>query len=95
MVGIDRDIGVGDEHLKAEPAGFGIGERLDERMAGREPLPFELAAYPVEEDFNLRLAVGKAIELFGIPGQVLITDLLLDAIQRLDLGERLLDARGL
>ena len=54
MVGVDRDIRIGDEHLKAQPAGFGIGERLNERMTGREALTFELAVDPVEEDFDLR-----------------------------------------
>ena len=95
MVGIDRDIGIGDEHLEAEPAGFGVGKRLDERMTGREPLPLELALDPVEEHLDLGFAVGEPIELFGIPDQVLIADFLLDGIERLDLGERLFNAVGL
>jgi hypothetical protein len=43
------------------PSGFGIDQRFDERMSGREPLPFALD--PVEEDFDLGLAVSEPIEL--------------------------------
>ncbi len=83
MVGVDRDIRIGDEHLEAQPAGFGIDQRLDERMSGREPLAFELALDPVEEDLELGFAVGEPMELFGLSGQVLIADVLLDGISRL------------
>ena len=83
MVGVDRDIRIGDEHLEAQPAGFGIDQRLDERMSGREPLAFELALDPVEEDLELGFAVGEPMELFGLSGQVPIADVLLDGISRL------------
>jgi hypothetical protein len=48
VVGVDRHIRIGDEHLKPESSGLGIDRRLDERMGGREPLAFELALNPIE-----------------------------------------------
>ena len=95
MIGIDRNIRIGEEYLQAESSSFGVDQRLDERMSGREPLAFKLALDTVEENFDRRFAVGEPIKLFGIPGQTLIADLLLDAIQRLDLGECLFNAGGL
>src|SRR5208282_6596976 len=82
-------------HLKAQLSSFRIDQRLDERMSGREPLTFELALDPVEEDFELRFTMGEPIELFGLAGQVLIADVVLDGIECLDLDERLFNAGGL
>ena len=95
MIGVDRDLWIGEKHFEAEPAGFRIDQRLDEWVSGREPLTFTLALDPVEEEFDFRFAVGKPMELFGVPGQVLNTDVVLDRIERLDLGERLRNADGL
>jgi len=64
-------------------------------MSGREPLAFELALDPVEEAFDGRSAVSEPIQLLALPGQVLITDLLLDAVEHLDLSECLFGAGGL
>jgi hypothetical protein len=84
VVGVDRNIRIGDEHLKAEPASFGIDQRLDERMSGREALTFERAFHPVEEDFELGFAVREPIELFSLPGEAFVADFLVDGIERLD-----------
>jgi hypothetical protein len=43
MIGIDRDIRIGEEYLKPESASFRIDQRFDERVRGREPLAFALA----------------------------------------------------
>ena len=60
MVGIDRDIRIGEEYLEAESSGFCIDQCLDERVSGREPLAFELAFDPIEEDFDRRFAVSES-----------------------------------
>ena len=61
MVGIDRNIRIGEEHLQAEPTFASIGQCFDERMSGREALALELPIDPVEEDLDLRLAVGESV----------------------------------
>ena len=88
MIRIDRDIRIAQEHLQSRPPLPGIFERLRERLAGEQSLPFELSPDPLEEGIDSRLAVGQPMQSLRFPQQLAVANILFDLVERSDLLQR-------
>ena len=67
VMGVDRHIRIGQEYFEAQTSVSHLAERLNERIARRKSLPFELPLDPVEKDLDPGLAVGQSMLLLVVP----------------------------
>ena len=85
MVGIDRHIRIGEIQFQPCASLPHIVQRLDERVARREPLARQLLIDPFEEQLDQWFAVCQPMRLPGFTGEFQFADLIFNGVQRLDL----------
>ena len=69
-------------------------ERLHERITWRESVLCKLPLNPIEKEFDLGWAQGKPMHLLVMARKVARSDLFVDAIEPLDLGQGFTDRGG-
>ena len=95
MIGVDRHIGVRQEHLQARHARFRVLDGVGERVARQHIHSMALVVAPVPEAIDDRLAVLGAVGELLVIAQVPLADDLFVPVQRSDQGQRLCTGLGL
>jgi hypothetical protein len=84
MVGIDRDVGVGQEHFQPQSPLVRILEGLRERLSRCETLSLKLSLDPVKERLDVWLAMSQSMQALVLTEQLMFADLFFNLIKRCD-----------
>src|SRR6185437_6953406 len=95
VVRVQRDIGVGQEHLEPSSAFASVIECIDERVLWAQSVRLEPPIHPAEERLHVRLAVYQAMQSLGLPCELLAADLLLNVVERADAAQSFTHALGI
>jgi hypothetical protein len=95
MVRVDGHLGVIQKNAQSRTALAHVGQRLRQRMAWQQTQLFELLVHPVEEFVYPRLAVRYSLQPLGLALELVLSNVILDLVQRRDLRERLAGGLGL
>ena len=95
VVGVDRHLGIGEEHLQACLACQGVVQGLGQGAAGQQIRALALAVAPGPEGLHHRRAVRAAVGELRLAGEPPLADHLLVAVERPDEGQGLGAGSGL
>ena len=88
MVRIGRHAGICQEHLESCTPLPRVIQSVDGRAFRTQPVRLKRSIHPVEERLDVRLAVRQAMKSLGVPRELLLADLILDAVERCDAPQR-------
>src|SRR5436305_716231 len=81
MVGVHRYVWVGEKHFQPQSPLAHIVERLGKGRGRPQAVLLEAMVHPGKESLHVRLAVCEAMDLFGLAGEIEVSDLLLDRVE--------------